>query len=352
LTAVACLGFAACGGSSSGVDAGPVVMGPYTHFVTNTLLVPTSATQANDYGLDLDMASPSRPDNALGNILSTLAGQGVDVQTSINTSIMDGSIVILHSVQAANLMTAGAAWHVYLGQKPANPPMFNGMDMFTLDSMSSTDAKLVGQITGGHFVGGPGSVPIKIALVAGQAPLSVTLVGARIDANISATACDGKLGGAITKTDLDTTVIPTVADLMNAAVMKDCPTGMGCTGNAQTILNLFDKGTTCMADSDCPTNAPTCAMAGTSKKCTCPGAMAGPPPSGCMGELAGDGKISVSEIAKNPLIVSLLAPDVDLLDASGTFQADPAKRDGMKDSLSLGVKFTCVPAMFTAPGEM
>ncbi len=336
---------AACGGgTSNSVDAGPTISGPYTHLAENTLTVPTSATEATMYGLDLDLASPPRPDNALGNILATLKGQGVDVQTSINTSIMDGSIVLLHSIQGQNLMNADAAWRVYLGDH-ATMPKYDGTDMFTItpDPMGGNMAKLIGKITGGHYVGGPGSVPIKIALVAGTDPLSITLVGARIDANVTDSSCDGKLGGAITKTDLDNTVIPTVATLMNTSVMTNCPTHMNCTGNAKTILDLFDKGTTCTMASDCPANAPMCAAAGSSMKCTCAAAP------DCMGELAGDGVISVAEIQNNALIKSLLAPDVDLLDASGKFQADPANRDGMKDALSLGVKFTCVKGTYTAP---
>jgi hypothetical protein len=64
-----------------------------------------------------------------------------------------------------------------------------------------------------------------------------------------------------------------------------------------------------------------------------------------------DGNVTASEIENNTLIQSLLASDIDLLDANGTYQSDPAKRDGEKDSLSIGIGFTTVKATFTAPGE-
>jgi hypothetical protein len=42
------------------------------------------------------------------------------------------------------------------------------------------------------------------------------------------------------------------------------------------------------------------------------------------------------------------SPDLDLLDASGKFNPG---QDGVKDSYSMGLGFTCVPAKFTAPGD-
>jgi hypothetical protein len=61
-----------------------------------------------------------------------------------------------------------------------------------------------------------------------------------------------------------------------------------------------------------------------------------------------DGDITTAEIEMDPLIMALLAPDVDLLDATGKFNP---RSDGEKDSLSLGLGFTCGAATFTAAGE-
>src|SRR3990172_8646312 len=82
---------AACG-SSSGDDDDDVVIDPAgtDHlYVVDRLLLPTTATQANQYGLTLDGDAQNRPDNALGQILSTLASQSSDVslQDSIDEQI-------------------------------------------------------------------------------------------------------------------------------------------------------------------------------------------------------------------------------------------------------------------------
>lgn len=52
----------------------------------------------------------------------------------------------------------------------------------------------------------------------------------------------------------------------------------------------------------------------------------------------GDGRINPCELSENPLIKSLLAPDVRLRNAAGNY--DPLPNDSQKDSLSLGFGFT------------
>ena len=52
------------------------------------------------------------------------------------------------------------------------------------------------------------------------------------------------------------------------------------------------------------------------------------------------------EFADDPLIGSLLSPDLDLFDGMGNFNP---RVDGIRDSLSLGVGFTGVGATFPWP---
>jgi len=61
-----------------------------------------------------------------------------------------------------------------------------------------------------------------------------------------------------------------------------------------------------------------------------------------------NGTISIQELENNPLLMAAISPDLDLLDASGKFNPG---QDGVKDSYSAGLGFTCVPATFTAPGD-
>ena len=60
----------------------------------------------------------------------------------------------------------------------------------------------------------------------------------------------------------------------------------------------------------------------------------------------GNGTITVAEFESNPLLMMAVSPDLDLLDASGKFNPN---QDGVKDSYSMGLGFTCAPAIFTAP---
>ncbi len=332
-------------GSGDGWVPPPVVhpTGPFLHLVTNDLIVATSANEEKQYGLDLDLASPPRPDNSLGHAF-------VDAKPTLGIATNCGvgrSLPLLHSIQAADLRNGDAGWHVYLAKRGALPS-FAGADRFAVDPIGPSfaghgEAYLPGTITDGHFVGGPGTMPLELTVGCGHL-MRLHLYDAHIEADITESSCTGKLGGAISTAEIETVVVPTAAMLMNDLIAT-CPTPGMCTGFAKTARDLFDKGITCSSDADCPPDASSCLQAGISMKCAC-----GLPE--CDGELAGDGVVSVHELLSNALMQQLLAPDLNLLDAHGRYQEDPFKRDGVKDSLSVGVGFTCVKASFDAPGEL
>jgi hypothetical protein len=183
-----------------------------------------------------------------------------------------------------------------------------GTGMFTISANSPTNAALGGKIVNGTFTGGPGNLSLQIAL-GGTDAIQLDLIGARakgssLSADGLGTATSGGLifGGAITKTDIDTKVIPAIQAQLVDIITRDCtmptaPPTCGCATDStgKTILGLFD---TKLADGT--TDGKDCA-------------------------------VSVDEIKNNSLIVSLLAPDVEI--------------DG-KDALSLGIKATAVKATY------
>jgi hypothetical protein len=57
--------------------------------------------------------------------------------------------------------------------------------------------------------------------------------------------------------------------------------------------------------------------------------------------LDGDCTLTLDEVLDNPLTSLLAAPDLDLFDADGALNP---RTDGVKDSMSLGIGFTAVPA--------
>lgn len=334
------LGLAACDSGGNGGNPDPMgtpdaapnnpippsETAPNYHFVTSELLVPKDANLAKTYGTDLD--GNGTPDNQLGKILAVLGGQDVDIQKTVTESIDMGELILLHSLKTGDLEDAEqASWQIYLGDKTTGTPDFSGSGSFAISSKDTRQGVLIGQVEGGTFSGGPGTVAISLALVAGGTPLVANLVGARVKGDVTESGCvEAKVGGGITQTELDKVLIPSVADLMNITITseegcmekcKDNDAQTKCMASTQTIIDLFDGELK---------DANGAVIAETKADCT----------------------VTVAEIANNDLIKALLKADVDLLDADGEFNP---RKDGKKDSLSLGVQFSCVNAKYAATNE-
>jgi hypothetical protein len=318
----------ACGGGSDTI----VPEGTHYHYVANKVLVPTNNNQSREYGLDLN--GDGTADNQLGMVLGTLAGMGFDIQGTIDKAILAGDIILLADFQTKDFTNAGASGiQVFLGANPqptacntgemvsctsATPAVctgcghhLDGSGMFSIDANSPQNAALAGSIMGGQFTGGPGDLTLEVAL-GGTNPIVLDLIGARTKATgitdsaigtvAGNTITDGIVfAGAVTKDDINNKVIPAVQTQLVPTITRDCtmlnnPPGCGCADGStgKTILNLFDTT-----------------------------------PKDCM--------VTVMEIQNNSLIMSLLAPDVQV--------------DG-KMALSLGVKAAAVKATYTVAGEM
>ena len=321
VTAIGSLALAACGsddGNSGGDTVNPD--GTHTQYVADTITIPSSPAEASQLGVDLD--EDDVVDNALGQNLSILASQGVDLQGSVDEAIATGSVILLANVQATALDNAtGVGFSAYLGANPSpaactNPDdittcgnHLDGSAAFEVDPASPTDALLVGNLVGGTFdTTAVGNVTLQLEIVEGQPPLELNLIGARTEFGASATSLSsGKLGGAITEDEARNNILPVIVNLVQAVVVEDCTGTPGdcCTAGStgETVLNIFD-----------------------------------PSSADCM--------VSAQEVEENDLIATVLSPDVDLLDASGNFAING---DGEDDSISLGLGFTAVGATFTRP---
>jgi hypothetical protein len=321
---------AACGG---GDDGGTMItpQGEHHTYVGKSLLLPPRGDQSTlaNYSLNLDGKSPMY-DNQLGSVLATLTGMGVDVQGSLSQSVANGSIILLGDLQTDSFTSSSAAgFAIKLGANPnpaacnadeeavcvdptpsdATPPVCTGCQhhlaggaSFGISPTSPDDAAVAGTIAGGTFEGGPGSVSLLISL-GGANPVPLTLIGARV--KLMGMSAEGIstiiIGGALTKEDLDTQVLPAIVSELGPSISEDCPgtdpntePTCGCEDGStgETVLGLFDG-----ADGSTPN---------------------------CM--------VTVAEVQANTLIQSLLSPDVEI--------------DGM-DALSLGVKIEAVAATIT-----
>ncbi|HEY2980433.1 MAG TPA: hypothetical protein VGJ22_04585 [Anaerolineales bacterium] len=293
---------AACSGQESTpmpAQAAAPATGIQYHFVTNKLMIPTTREQAQAFALNVDGVSQEHPKNIFGELfaLLTSAAQGVELQATLDQAVDTGQVVSLHMVKADDpLNDTSVSWSIYLGQKSESAPKFDGSDIFTLDTATPTNSPIVGSLTNGHFSGGPGAARVQMFIM-GQL-VDVGLIGVRLEADLSAQGCaDGKLGGGVTVDEFNGKLLPAIAAGINQVTKTDAAA-------ANAILQAFDTDE--------------------------------------------DGTITIQELEDNTLLMIAISPDLDLLDASGAFNPG---QDGEKDSYSVGMGFTCVPASFDAPGD-
>lgn len=267
------------------------------YFVTNKLLIPTTQEQTTAFALDVDGDAQHTPDNKFGDLFTLLssAGQGIELQSTLDQAINSGQLISLHVVQANDLLNdPSVSWSIFQGQEAQSAPNFDGADNFTLDSDALVNLPITGSLANGRFTGGSGTTRVQIFLL-GQS-VEMDLIGVRLEADLSAAGCaNGKLGGGVTVDEFRSKLLPAIAGGLNQMITTD-------SSAANTLLQAFDSDN--------------------------------------------DGAISIQELENNPLIKIVSAPDLDLLDASGTFNPN---QDGIKDSYSAGFGFSCVPAIFIAP---
>ena len=267
-------------------------------YVTNTLLLPSTNDQTQAYALNIDGDSKQSTDNKFGELLSLLVSTapGLKLQSTLDWSVTSGQLVTLHMVKADNFLNdPSVSWIVYLGN-PADPPSFDNFDEFTLDSKTPLNSSVIGSVINGHFSGGPGSALIRIFFL-GQL-VDVELIGVHLEADVNQNGCaNGKLGGGLTVDGFQNKILPAIADGLNQLIKDE---------NEATpkLLEAFDSDN--------------------------------------------DKVITIQELENNPILKIALSPDLDLLDSSGEFNPG---QDGEKDSYSMGLGFTCVPASFIVAGQ-
>ena len=324
------LAFGACGGGGSSSGECTATTGSNkSQYVVNAVMVPQ---QRSDYAIDL--TGDGRVDNQLGNIIGALTGQGLDVQSGVDMATADGTLILLMSESSTDSMFQNdncATSVVQIGQSTTMPD-FSGMGHFTVDT-TQQGGTFNGPIKVGKFDSAPPSttkdpvtVSIELPLVAGAEPVLLKVQGAHLQYTRGADGkiTGGQLNGGIKSDDVQMNIIPAVAMILSNKLMNDNPQ----TSTDMQIASIFDNG----------------GKADTTGKCTnvCVNPSYGPRPGMCA--MAKDNIIDTCEVSTAGLIQNVLAPDVQMFDASGNYA--PNKDNTMKDSLSLGMAFTAVGATF------
>ena len=291
----------------------------HAQYVWNALTLPT---QRSEFAFDLN--GDGRVDNQLGNIEGALIGQALPEQADATQSVTSGQSLTLVDEHAADLTTADCAASDLETATAMASPDFSGTGHFTVDS-SAQAGHFAGPIFAGEFSSQPSpsvaTTPVDVTL---NLPLlgavtRVDVVGAHVQYTRGADGkvTGGQLNGAIRNSEVQAKLVPNVAVSLTAEVQAN----PGSSTSMQ-ILAIFDTGG--KADASC--------SAGTCKN----------PDGSCA--VTHDNKIDTCEVGTSGLIQNVLAPDVQMFDAAGNYH--PNKDNTNKDSLSIGVGFTAVPATF------
>ena len=280
-----------------------------SRFVFDSLSLPTLPGQ----GVADDVNGDGRPDNQFANIMAAIASQGIDFQGGINAELQADHIVLLVTL-ATELATPSAdqrAAVTLLGGKPLQ----RASRTYVVDA-SVPPVTLQGRIVGGRFVsdnprtGGAlveRDIPIPLGPAVGA---SLPVQGLRMAFDVARDGhaiSNGQLTGSVKQANVQDQLIPALAMIMTQLIQSAPASPV-----ATSVRQLFDTG-----------------------GCTNPNGTAAQ---------AGDGVIDVCELATNPLLTSLLQPDVQIFDAQGNYAPNPL--GGNADSISVGIGFSAVAASY------
>ena len=279
-------------------------------FVINTVTLPKTF---NEFGVDLD--GDHTPNNALGRAIAAFATLGLDSQKSSDRALAAGQTTLIDetSVDPAFRTDHCASINFYRGNNHPGPP---GLGPFQIDPSIPPD-HYVGMIVQGlqstaqPDFGDDKMHTLRLSLFGGVlVRLPLDGVGVSFD-HAGGALVNGEIYGSVQETVIQSEWIPSMAASFDARQKAD-PNGTTST----QLRALFDVGD------------------GQGKSCTNADGSTG---------VAHDGTISACEVAHNSLVQSALAPDVKIL-KNGVWSPNPT--DPAKDSLSVVIKFTAVPANF------
>jgi len=281
--------------------------GPFTcasdcsEYVMDRFIMPATSTMAQQFAL----THKGKKYNGLGNMISLLMQQAptLELQPSVDNDVCAGKTINLMRIKAKSLTSEPALkgqWWIGLPfaccskkvcldskvktqcEPGSKLKCFGGTGKFQVDKTKPGKMYVAGSIKGGALALNAGKLSLRLALSGGggmDIPLKVvTIKGKVVKANITS----GVITGGVAMTDVNTKVIPGLAQILNSLYTK--------TKDKKTkdmLKQLFDTNT--------------------------------------------DGQITSTELANNALIKTFLAGDVDL--------------DGdKKKEVSMGIGFTAVRA--------
>jgi hypothetical protein len=315
------LGLAGCASESTPACIEPVEIDPAGHstvWVVNSVRLPTTGLEDRQFAVNLDCDPQDRPDNAFGYLLDVVLGLWTDdANGDIAEMIEAGRLLHLLDIRATSLISAeGVGVTLLHALDLDSDPVdnFSGEEPFGVDSARGTGT-ITGRIESSHLSARGSQLPVGFTLPSLDEVIVIPIDGASAEIDLVWDGTlSGKIAGGIPEDAINTIIVPRFAVALQSLVSRDCadiasgepPCGCEVDSQGAVLLELFDEQ---------------------------------PDRSGEQPD--GDCVITTDEVRNNSLASSALAPDIDLFDADG--ELNP-RSDGVKDSLSIGVGFTAVPA--------
>lgn len=271
-------------------------------FVVDSLHFPSKASEATALGLDLDGDELGRVDNAFGQIYVAVAGATGDLDLDASTRELIEAGEILHLLELRTTTVEGyecaevrVRHAVDLDGDPTDN--FSGQEPFSVD-LERGEGRITGVVQDGLIDVKLGNAPVAVTFFGDSEPVVVDLGAAALRGELTERGFEGVLAGGIP--NVDTELIPLLHRGVVNAVEGDCQDGLCQPGSfGEAMLDIFDY-------------APA------------------------------DGVVTLDEFRGAQVTRALFLPDVDLYDEDGILCL---QCDGDKDSLSVGIGFTAVPAL-------
>jgi hypothetical protein len=208
------------------IDASPLV---FTHYVIASEQLPANDVQATDYGFDLD--GNAVVDNRVGAMLVAHESAGFMNQLTIDAWLDRGEAIMLAKL-GADPNSSAATFTMHQGANPMPPPCagpgfmncgkhLEGTGSFALKLGAPVDPPLAGALASGQLTAGPGKLTVQFS-IGFSPPITVTLIGARVELATTETTLAGKIGGAITQAEIDAQIIPALRESYAIAASYFC----------------------------------------------------------------------------------------------------------------------------------